>query len=256
MTYGSRWTRQQLLVAFGLYCQLPFRRFNSRNPDIIKFAEAIGRTPSALAMKLGNIASLDPAITSTGRVGLRGGVSANDRAMWDEMQSDWERFAIESERTMMEVISTAETDSSADQDRDRGIVGTDREVRTTARIGQDFFRSAILSAYNGRCCITGLSLPALLVASHIVPWSHDKSNRVNPQNGLLLTALHDKAFDSGLITLNDDMTVQISGKYTVVEDPFFSESIKRYDGCRISVPEKFIPDQDFLSYHREYIFQG
>ena len=69
MTHGSRWTREQLLVAFALYCRLPFGRLHYRNPEIIRFAEAIGRTPSALAMKLTNIASLDPEITSTGRRG-------------------------------------------------------------------------------------------------------------------------------------------------------------------------------------------
>ena len=46
------WTRQELLVAFALYCRLPFGRLHSRNPEIVQFAEAIGRTPSALAMKL------------------------------------------------------------------------------------------------------------------------------------------------------------------------------------------------------------
>ena len=87
MTYGSRWTRQQLLVAFTLYCRLPFGRLHARNPEIIRIAQAIGRTPSALAMKLTNIASLDPEITSTGRSGLKR-TSAADRAMWDEMQND------------------------------------------------------------------------------------------------------------------------------------------------------------------------
>ena len=75
------WTRQQLLVAFNLYCRMPFGKMHSRNPEIVKYAELMGRTPSALAMKLTNIASLDPAITSTGRRGLEG-ASAADKAMW------------------------------------------------------------------------------------------------------------------------------------------------------------------------------
>ena len=80
MTHGTPWTRDQLLVAFALYCRLPFGRLHARNPDIIEFANAIGRTPGALAMKLTNIASLDPAITSTGRRGLKGASTA-DRAI-------------------------------------------------------------------------------------------------------------------------------------------------------------------------------
>ena len=207
-------------------------------------------------MKLGNIASLDPAITSTGRAGLRA-ASANDRAMWDEMQSDWERFAIESEQAMSEVQAREGLGMEKqvrDDTSDR--VGEDRITQATTRIGQNFFRSAVLSAYSGRCCVTGLSLPTLLVASHIVPWSHDSANRVNPRNGLLLSVLHDKAFDTGIITVRDDMTVQVSHKHSVRNDKFFSESITHYDGQSISLPEKFTPDRGFLSYHREHIFQN
>lgn len=249
------WTRQELLVAFALYCRLPFGRLHSRNPEIVQFAEAIGRTPSALAMKLTNIASLDPEIRSTGRTGLKG-ASANDRAMWEEMHDDWERFAVESQQAMEDVQVREESTDELVQGKKDYPTGEDRAVRTMARVGQGFFRSAVMSAYDGKCCITALSVPSLLVASHIVPWRHDKSNRLNPRNGLLLSALHDKAFDSGLLTINDDMTVRVSGIYTGTDDWYFQDSIRRYERQRISIPEKFAPDRAFLSYHREYIFQG
>ena len=113
-----------------------------------------------------------------------------------------------------------------------------------------------MSAYDGRCCITALSVPSLLVASHIVPWRHDKANRLNPRNGLLLSALHDKAFDSGLLTINDDMTVLVSQNHLMLEDDYFQQSILNYQGEQIELPEKFAPDPAFLSYHRERIFQG
>ncbi len=255
MPAGSNWTRQELLVAFALYCRLPFGRLHYKNPEIIRFSKAIGRTPGALAMKLTNIASLDPVITSTGRKGLRG-ASTNDRAMWVEMQSDWERFAIESEKATSEVESTESLDKETKQDDTPSRVGEDHATHTTTRIGQSFFRTAVLSAYNGQCCITGLSLPALLIASHIVPWSHDSAHRVNPRNGLLLSALHDKAFDSGFITIRDDLTVQVSGKHSVRIDRFFSESIENYHGKPISLPGKFTPDREFLAYHRERIFEN
>lgn len=255
MATRSGWTRQELLIAFSLYCRVPFGRISSRNPEIVRYANAIGRSPAALSMKLGNIASLDPAITSTGRAGLRA-PSANDRAMWDEMQSDWERFAIESEQAMSEVQAREGLGRETSQNDTSDRVGEDRITQATTRIGQNFFRSAVLSAYSGRCCVTGLSLPTLLVASHIVPWSHDSANRVNPRNGLLLSVLHDKAFDTGIITVRDDMTVQVSHKHSVRNDKFFSESIAHYDGQSITLPEKFMPDREFLSYHRERIFQN
>lgn len=99
MATKSGWTRQQLLAAFSLYCQLPFGKLHSRNPEIVALAKRLGRTPSALAMKLTNIASLDPSITGSGRKGLSG-ASAADRAMWAEMQTDWDAFVIASQQAI------------------------------------------------------------------------------------------------------------------------------------------------------------
>ena len=176
MTTRRRWTRDELLVVFGLYCRLPFGRFHYRNPEVIRVAEAIGRTPSSVAMRLGNIASIDPEITGSGRVGLRGGVSALVREVWDEMNADWDRFAVESERATATALGTTATDDNpvVEEDVSSGyVVGQDIEVTTTARVGQRFFRAAVMSAYDGRCCVTGLSVPSLLEASHIVPWRLD-----------------------------------------------------------------------------------
>ena len=257
MATRANWTRSQLLVAFALYCRIPFARISSRNPDIIRAAVAIGRTPSALSMKMGNIASLDPAITSTGRTGLRA-ASANDRAMWKEMTSDWERFAVECEQALIAAEVMPESFAEVEQviPYDDLPVGEDRIVPATTRIGQRFFRAAVMSAYDERCCITGLAIPQLLIASHIIPWSHDATNRTNPQNGLLLSSLHDRAFDAGLLTINDNMTVRLSGESVGSAGAFFSAAISAYDGQPIRLPEKFAPHRDFLAYHREYVFQG
>ena len=193
-----------------MYCRMPFGRLHAKNPEIVRIANAIDRTPSALAMKLVNIASLDPEITDTGRSGLKN-ASANDRAMWDEMQEKLGTvFAVESDLATRDFEAIAEPLGGEVPGDDSGFpVGEDRAVHTTVRIGQDFFRAAVLSAYSAQCCITGLSMPKLLVASHIVPWRIDRLNRVNPRNGLLLSTLHDKAFDIGLITIEDNMTVRV-----------------------------------------------
>ena len=63
----GHWTPEQLKLAFAFYCQTSFGKLHSKNPQIIELAKLIGRTPSALAMKLVNFASLDPSITDTGR---------------------------------------------------------------------------------------------------------------------------------------------------------------------------------------------
>ena len=254
MTSSLAWTRRHLLVAFALYCRLPFGRLHSGNPEIVRIAEALGRTPSSLAMKLTNIASLDPAITSTGRAGLRS-TSAADRAMWREMESDSATFAVECQAALMEVEGQTATMVDALEDGDTDRVGEDRTVQTTVRIGQRFFRSAVLSAYDGRCCITGLSVPDLLIASHIVPWRLDKLHRLDPRNGLALSALHDKAFDAGLMTINEDMTVQVSSNLTAQGDEFFTKAVEYYGGKPIRLPSKFGVGEEYLAFHREHVFQ-
>ena len=260
MTNRVAWTQQQLLIAFSLYCQIPFGKLHSRNPEIIKYAGLINRTPSALAMKLTNIASLDPSITATGRKGLKG-ASAADKAMWNEMQKDWESFAIESYQALSSVSIEvqAELDPNIQQQANQAIdyTGNNKIIQSKARIGQNFFRKAVLSAYNSRCCITGLSVPSLLVASHITPWREDPANRLNPSNGLALSMLHDKAFDIGMITINEDMTVRVSQEKFMTEedDSFYHSALQSYAGKAIFMPEKFQPHADFLAYHREFVFE-
>lgn len=225
MANPKGWTERELLVAFGLYCRLPFGKLHSGNTLIIRFAERIGRTPSALAMKLVNIASLDPAITSTGRKGLSG-ASLADKKMWEAMTSDWESFALQSEAAIREMMQNEEDIENLQATDQENYAGYDKEVMTKVRVGQNFFRRSVLSAYNYTCCISGLTIPDLLVASHIVPWRDDSSNRLNPKNGLALSALHDRAFDLGIITISEEMTVKVSKVEHAEDDYFFLSALK------------------------------
>jgi len=138
MANKNLWTRQQLLVAFSLYCQLPFGKLHSRNPEIIKYAQLIGRTPSSLAMKLTNIASIDPAVISSGRKGLKG-ASKNDRKMWDEMQSDWDNFVTNSEKAVLEVKSEHQQDIEIEPQQElEDYTGKTKITQVNARLGQNF----------------------------------------------------------------------------------------------------------------------
>ena len=254
----SRWTKEQLKLAFYLYCQLPFGKLHQRNPEIIKLANMIGRTPSAVAMKLVNFASLDPAITGTGRSGL-GNASSMDREVWEEFHADWEKLALEcillraqlcKEKGNEAVVELDVTEQEGLQD----FTGETKRVVTEQRIKQHFFRRAVLSSYRGRCCISGLSDARLLMASHIVPWSNDKANRLNPSNGLCLSAIHDKAFDRGLITISDDYEVMLSEQLKRNDDGFIAQIFLPFEGRKIELPEKFIPSIAFLARHRKEIF--
>ncbi len=251
------WAKDQLKLAFHMYCQLPFGKLHGRNPEIIQLAGLIGRTPSAVAMKLVNFASLDPAITRTGRKGL-GGASKLDREVWSEFHEDWEGLALECER-LRERFGLLPAESTEDASVDdlpmpSDFTGETRRILTEQRIKQNFFRRAVLASYRGRCCMSGLSEPRLLIASHIVPWSKDKVNRLNPSNGLCLSALHDRVFDQGFITLSDDGAIILSSELLKRDDPFIQTTLKSLEGHMIEMPERFAPDFAFIQHHRTEIF--
>jgi len=250
----NRWTKEQLKLAFHLYCQLPFGRLHSRNPEIIQLAKLISRTPGAVAMKLVNFASLDPAITSTGRTGL-GNAGSLDKEVWAEFHMDWEKLAVECEMFRRNLDHAAPPEDEADELLvSEDYSGETRRVITEQRIKQNFFRRAVLSSYRGRCCMSGLSESRLLVASHIVSWSKDKINRLNPSNGLCLSAIHDRAFDKGLITLTDDLKIVVSEELKRKDEPFIREVLLPLNGRTIESPERFVPEAEFIAWHRSKLF--
>ena len=180
---------------FNLYCKIPFQKAFSTNPDILETAKIIGRSPNSVKMKIGNFGSFDPELKRQGIVGLDN-TSKLDQEIWDEFNNDWETLSFESERLIKEFKSQS-IEASDTIEETTLPEGMDKEQTVKARINQSFFRSAVLSAYNNTCCITGLSIPNLLIASHIKPWkdSDHATERTNLRNNLCFNALHDKAFD-------------------------------------------------------------
>lgn len=244
------WTRDELIVAFNLYCRTPFGRIHNRNPEIIKAAEAIGRSPSALSWKLANFSRLDPSVTGRNLVGATHG-SSLDQQIWAEFNSNWDQLVFESEKLRAKFFGLRSEEDPVDEFPE----GRTRESTVMVRVNQGFFRSMILAAYDERCCLTGLAVPELLNASHIVPWSVDKKNRTNPRNGLCLNALHDKAFDRGLISVDAEFRVLVSPVLKRSEAGARSEFLTRYAGTRIQMPHHFQPDPAFLAYHRDEVYR-
>ncbi|EEP92708.1 HNH endonuclease [Yersinia kristensenii] len=250
MAAANHWTRDQLLVAFTLYSQIPFGKLHSKNPDIIHYAALIGRTPSALAMKLVNIASLDPFIIDSGRKGLSGASNA-DRALWLELNENSEVFEQQCQQAMSQL------EKPVIKLFDSGIKDFSGKERTTiikARVGQQLFRKNVLQVYENRCCITELEEPTLLVASHIRPWSHSAEHRLNPSNGLCLSSLHDRAFDQGLITFNEHLEMVLSPQIKKLKSSISEENFAKYEGRKLRLPVQFFPDEGQMAYHRQNIF--
>jgi putative restriction endonuclease len=253
MPQRAGWHRDQQLLALRLYMRMPFGRLHGRNPEIIKLADAIGRTSNALAMKACNFASLDPAFRRTNRRGLTG-ASTSDRQIWREFAENPEQVAAEAE----EMFARLEPSASGERDVEIQIPTGETDVMrlVRARRVQSFFRAAVITSYGGRCAISGLPVPELLVASHIIPWSESVARRADPTNGLCLNALFDRAFDRGFITVSEDHRVIVSERLkSAAETSALACSLEEAAGRELIMPERLPPAPDALDYHRRHVFR-
>ena len=248
------WTRNELILAIKLYCELPFGKIHSRNPEIIKLAALIGRTPSAVSLKLTNFASFDPSLQERNIKGMRN-TGKLDKEIWDEFYNDWEFLTYKS----AELQSNFEEEPLEKlynlHEEDLPKEGKERERVIKARVNQRFFRSAVLASYNSTCCITGLHDPNLLIAGHIIPWAEDIKNRLNPRNGLCLNALHDRAYEYGLITITPDYKLRVSKILKNKKDKVVNEFFLKYEDKEIKLPSKFLPDKNLLEMHNARFYE-
>jgi len=266
MAKGDLWTYDELLLALNLYYKIPFGQFHQHNPKVIDLAKLINRTPSSVAMQLSNFASLDPYHQSRGIRGLRSpGKLAQE--IWVDMQNNWEDLIVKSEELLDLLAQPQDEPKTSDtleeklnkapylqlQEERHGPTEVERAVKV--RLGQRFFRESIMANYQERCCVCGLPMPELLIASHIIPWKVREELRLNPRNGLSLCVLHDKAFDRGLLAIDDDYKVVIS---SVVREHSLQEAVKygliAYDKRPILLPDRFAPEKKFLQKQRNDYF--
>lgn len=145
------WSQGELLKALKLYCLTPFGRIHNRNPEIQSLASELGRTLSAVALKMVNFASLDPTLSQRGM----SNASRLDRQVWDEFFS--------SVTASLEQASVLESSSAfAEMGRDYLAEptifpdGTDALRLVKTRVNQDFFRRLVLASYDNRCALTGI----------------------------------------------------------------------------------------------------
>ena len=242
--YGTKWSEEETILAFYYYCQIPFGKIHTSNPEIIRIATLLGRTPGSVSRKMGNLGHFDPELQSRNISGLSN-ASKTDAEVVQRFFGNWEELSFLAKRIEAGLVADA---------GDHFPAGLENEQMIRARVHQDFFRAAVLSSYSQRCCITGIDVPTLLNASHIKPWavSDPRTERTNPRNGLCLNVLHDRAFDKGLITVQPDFTVRVSSKLTAGNDGM--EWLLLCDHQKISLPQRFIPQREFLEYHNDVIF--
>jgi len=241
---GAAWSRDELVAALKLYCLTPFGRIHSRNPAIVALAKELGRTPSSVALKMTNFASLDPTIDRAGM----GNYSRLDKIVWDDFFGNMESYLVPQERATAPLAAYEAPTEFRFGER----AGLDVLRLTKTRVNQSFFRSMVLTSYDNKCALTGIEAPELLVASHIRPWALDHATRTNPRNGICLNTLHDRAFDEGLITLEEDTSV----RYSPLLPAIALEALKSISDTKLRLPSRFLPDSEFLNYHRTEVFKA
>ncbi|MCA9282947.1 MAG: HNH endonuclease [Phycisphaeraceae bacterium] len=247
---GQRWNREELILAFELYCRIPFQRTKATDARVKELAGLLHRTPASIARKLGNFGAFDPQLAARNISGLTHG-SKLDKAIWDEFHADWNGLIIrahdlrlEREPHRLEVGSLVAPSGPSE------MIVTGKQ-----RLHQAFFRDAVVSSYNNRCCVTGLSIVECLVAGHIVPWSVDVHRRADPTNGLCMSATFDRLFDCGLVTIGDDLTLVVSDRVRRLNNQAATDLVVARHGQKIIPPARFYPDPACLRWHRENRFQ-
>lgn len=250
------WSREELILAFNLYLKLPFGKMHKHTPEIIALAELLGRTPSSIGMRLGNFASCDPHLKARGIGGLKGGMN-QVKPIWDEFYANQEELIYISEQILAQkenVPIEKKYEKLLLDLKDYSGETKIREVKT--RVNQSVFRQMVLSNYDNKCAISGIDLPQLLLASHIVPWSENKEQRLNPENGICLSSLYDKAFDIGLIGITTNHSVIFSNTLKQKNQSlYFQTYFAPIENQSIAIPTKFFPRKEFLEFHLDTIFQ-
>ena len=250
MTKSPNWTREELILAFNLYLKLFFGQMHKGNAEVKKLAAILGRrTPDSVAMRLTNFASVDPYHQQRGIKGMLGGYN-QVKPIWDEFVNNQEDLVFESERILAEYQGKTIEEIHPEIEFDlKNLKGEVKERLVKTRVNQSVFRQMILKTYSNQCAISGIDLPELLVAGHIVPWANDENNRLNPQNGICLSNLYDRAYEKGLICIDLDYKVLISKQlreYTTKS--YYQEYFGKYDGKCITLPRQYQPYKGFLQF--------
>ena len=250
------WTREELILTLSVYFQLPFGRLNHTTKEVKELAKLIGRSDNSAALRLVNFAACDPYIINSGRTGMPGGIPVC-KPIWDEFSNDKERLFSLAQEIKAKLLNQSIEESLHITKQE--LEGKEKSVVIKERVNQSVFRSMILSNYEERCAITGINIPELLIASHIIPWKDSTpKQKLNPENGICLSALYDKAFDKGLITISpDDFTVCLSSALHEYEkQEYYDKHFSIIKGRHIIMPIEHIPNRDFLAYHRDHVFKG
>jgi len=256
------WSREEFMLVMNLYTKIPYGQFHARNTEVIKLSNILNRTPGAVAYKLVHFAGLDPYHKNRGIKGLAN-PGNNAIKIYNEFQKNWDEMLLESEELLYNYQRIDIRDSFLLQEEriEQNInklsakTGKDVERIFKARINQHLFRQVILGNYYHKCSICELNISDLLIASHILKWSENRKERLNPQNGICLCNIHDKAFELGYIGITADYKINLSKRLNKIADKkTFDALFYRHQNNKIILPDKFYPSPLFLEEHYSSCF--
>ena len=240
------WTEDEFILTLELYFRIPFGRISKSNPDIIKLAKLIGRTPSSVGMRLCNFAHHDPNLNAGG---LSGG-GKNCALYWDKYVNNLPQLKIDAALSRIRIIETINNSSISMQ-----------RLKEVDRLVEDMynfkFQDIVLSNYNKRCVITGMAIPSLVTACHIIPSSIDEETNLKADNGICLTILHAKSYVEGLIGIDGNYRLHISPKLKQYAfENGYSTNFKRYENQVLNFNNVISkPNPDYLNWHMQTVYQ-
>ena len=252
----SKWTRDEFMLVMNLYTKLRYGQFNNQNAEVIKLAELIGKTPGAVAFKLVHLSRQDP--IHKFRVKGLANSGKNAIEIYNEFSNNWDEMLFESEvllakfqnKRVEEIALEKKEFEEIELNVLYGKEGIDIARLVKTRVNQSLFRKVVLNNYSNCCAICNLNVQSLLVSSHIIKWSSNQENRLNPENGLCLCSIHDRAFELGYVGIRRSYEISISKSLDQIQDKeTYQLFFKRHENRSINLPDKFYPNPEFLEHH-------
>lgn len=252
MTTSNNWSEDEVTLALMLYLSQPFGKLRSTNPDVERLAALLGRSPGAVSRKLGNLGFCDNTLRERGVKGLSN-VSQVDVRIWEKYVGS-ERgkkplCSLLADASMIAAARDIDIDFLFDEAPTKKTppLAGERLVLRKERRSQQFFREVILAGYGGRCAISGLRVPELTEAAHIIPWSEREDCRLLPSNGIALNTLLHRAYDADLLGIDEKCRVYVSKPLLKgAKDSKLQAFFESVDGALLQSSRHFTPSAALL----------
>ena len=244
------WTKEEFILTLDLYFRMPFGQIDKRNPDIIKMAELINRTPSSVAMRLCNYANCDPELKARGVKGLAGGYS-QCIPYWNQYANKRGDLATAAMKCRKRLIE------SAFPENDEAYNHMSEWDSLVNELYDYKFQSVVKKNYHDRCAVSGLMASQFLVACHIVPSMDTEESTIDASNGILMTLIYARAFTEGLIGFDANYKIHLSSELKSHQfDKGYYSLFKKYDGAELGIKDVIIkPNPEYLEWHMDTIFE-